>query len=239
MDHSPFLNSFGIFLIASATFAVNEPAAADTNSNEAGGVVFTYDKPIEGFEVKVFWRPYEAIAGHIVGPAIVEFRHEDPTKTFFFSNNRFGLPDSSPWAKTATLVDGYFAKTTQPHAVLEYVEPEITDHLPQVSFFFLDLDFDGAKELVMMEIANGQRFRSTYRVYQPGNPGLRSDEIASRPPFNLLDSASEIDLENRTIRVFNSGSAQETEVLVYKFDEEANRYRLQGGEGVVENPDGR
>ena len=194
---------------------------------EAKSVILTYNAPIEGFEVTAYWRPHEKMAGYVIGPAIIEFRHKDPDKTFSVTNNRFGLPDTAEWTKTATFVDGYFSKTSQSRVLLDYVGPKITDHLPSTSFFFVDLDFDGKKELVMTEIANGQRFRNTYRVYQPDCLSRRIDEIACRVPFASLDSASRIDFKNRTIHIFNSSSAQEWEERVYKFEAGEDRYRLK------------
>lgn len=221
----PMLASLCCALISSYSMG-KEPAAAP-EEKETKSVVLTYNEPIEGFEVTVLWRPREQMAGYVIGPAIIEFEHEDPHKTFSVTNNRFGLPDTAEWTKTATFVDGYFAKTSQPKVVLEYAKPKITDRLPSTSFFFVDLDFDGHEELVTTEIANGQRLRNTFRVYRPQHLSRRTEEVATGVPFDTLDSASRVDLNNRTIRTFNSGGAQVNEQLVYEFDRDLNRYRLK------------
>jgi len=207
--------------------AVKESTNAAQQPDQNQCVVLTYSKPVEGFDVKVFWRPRERMAGYVIGPAIVEFEHTDPHKTFSVTNNRFGLPDDAEWTKTARFVDGYFSTTSKPQIVLDYVAPKITDRLPSTSFFFVDLDFDGKKELVLTEIANGQRWSNTFRVHRPHDTMRRAYENSARVPLDSLDTFSRIDLKKRTIRIFRSGGAQVNDQLLYKFDDELNRYRLK------------
>jgi hypothetical protein len=139
----------------------------------------------------------------------------------------FGLPDSDEWFKTVSLEDGYYVKTSQPHLVLDYAAPEMTDKLPSTCFFFVDFNYDGKKELVLTEFANGQRLRNTYQVYAPDVTGVsKSNMTTGQEPFASLDSESKIDFKDRTIRLFNSGGANLSEQLLYKFDESLGHYSL-------------
>ena len=188
-------------------------------------VEITYSKPVEDHDVKIHWRPYEVMCDHLIGPAILEFTNKKTGDRFFLTNNRFGLPKSLDWFKTVTINEGYYEKTSQPALVLDYTAPEFTDKLPSNSFFFVDLTFDGRKELVVTEIANGQRSRNTYKVYDPENTSTYMP-ITATAPFCSLDSESVIDRKSRTIRIHNSGAAAVYDILLYRFDDEHERYLL-------------
>ena len=159
-----------LLLIASGYFIVSlnaigeEPAKAHQTEKEAQCVVITYRQPIQDFDVMILWRPKERMAGHLIGPAIMNFTHKEPHKSFSLTSNRFGLPDSDEWMKTVSIKEGYYVKTSQPHLVLDYEVPDMMDKLPSTCFFFVDFNFDEKKELVLTEFANGQRFRNTYQV---------------------------------------------------------------------------
>jgi hypothetical protein len=189
-------------------------------------VEITYSKPVEDHDVKIHWRPYEVMCNHLIGPAILEFTNKKTGDRFFLTNNRFGLPTSLDWFKTVKLNKGYYEKTSQPSLVLDYTAPEFTAKLPSNSFFFVDLTFDGKKELVVTEIANGQRWRHTYKVYDPEKMGTYTP-IAATEPFCSLDSESVIDRKNRTIRIHNSGGASVYDILLYRFDDKHKRYLLK------------
>ena len=222
-----------LLLIASGYFIVSlnaigqEPAKAHQTEKEAQCVVITYRHSIESFDVRILWRPREQMSGYLIGPAILEFNHKDPKKGFALTNNRFGLPDSDEWMKTVTIKDGYYVKTSQPHLVVDYAVPDMMDKLPSTCVFFIDFNFDGKKELVLTEFANGQRFRNTYQVYDLDEIGnSKSNTTTAQEPFASMDSESKVDFKDRTIRLFNSSGANLSEQLLYKFDEALGRYHL-------------
>ncbi|MBF0197476.1 MAG: hypothetical protein HQL32_07185, partial [Planctomycetes bacterium] len=183
-------------------------------------VVFTYNKPIEDYWITVFWRPHEKVMGYLLGPAIMEFKHKDRCKSFSVTNNNFGVPISSEWFGTVTLDGGYYMGTSQLYATLDYEEPTIVDRMPSTSFFFLDLNFDGDKELVLTEFVYGQRWRNSYKVYEVDGVGRKNSTFLMSEPFDFLDSNSIIDIKNRTITNNLSSGADLSGKLHYKFDKE-------------------
>ena len=83
---------------------------------------------------------------------------------------------------------------------------------------FIDVDFDGKKEVVERNFRDGQRHRDTFTIYkhlgleQPGNQLV----IMDYPPYNSVDSYTVFNSTNKTISTNSSGGACSSTFFTYK-----------------------
>ena len=188
--------------------------------------IFTisYSNKIEGYSVDVMWRPVKVSYEHVIGPAIIEFKNIKDGNVFYISNDNFSVLKNKlefTYSQDGTSVE----KLNKDYAVFRYDEPNLkmgesfgeTDE----PFFFQDLDFDNKKELILVEVDNGQRGVATFNVYRVDSDGFisRFDE-----PFKSLDQLSRIDIKNKQIIVHGSGGYCTGFDEFYKLKESKDEY---------------
>jgi hypothetical protein len=116
--------------------------------------------------------------------------------------------------------------------VLKPKSTQISFHdAPDEPFFFYDLDFDGSKELLVAEIFQGQRWYNKLKAYKLDEDQdyfvLEDDflQITYDEPYIYLDETSIIDPLEKTLTIYVSGGAADSEWKVYKYN--ANEYILE------------
>ena len=90
--------------------------------------------------------------------------------------------------------------------------------------FFEDINFDGKKELITLDWAAGQRHNHEFEMYQITTQGNQTKLTPYYPTNEPVDSSTEFDRVNRTLRTWSSGGACTFSNYKYKFD--SGRYNL-------------
>jgi hypothetical protein len=192
-------------------------------------VLVEYKNEINGYLVKVIWKPNGVIYDHTVGPAIIEFYCPNDSTKFTLTNNNFGILNNKlPFSFSEN--GSEIIKYNQKNIKLFYDDKYYIDHNSQVAgfgttnepFFFQDLDFDNRKELIISEINNGQRGIATFKVYKFESSESNRIEselynVTTEEPFKSLDEMSTIDYINKRILIYNSGGWCSSSTYIYTF----------------------
>ena len=188
-----------------------------------------YNKPIEGYQVKIEWTPYESYEYCSVGLAIIHFENS--------SGSGFSIIDSA--FKSSVLINkevkreiAYFKKDT-----VIYIEyPVKKNHeliRKDVPFFFADMDYDSKKELVMTIFGKGQRHNDIYRVFKldsVGNIFKLSRQVTYQKPYIDFDGFTKFDQKHKTVtNTFDGGADNSSyETFVSKSGKtDNNKFRLK------------
>ncbi len=167
---------------------------------DSDAIDITYGKEIEGYDITVQWNPNSKDRGITTGPAELTF--SKGTTTFKVTNNDFGLSSDALDMEYDDEDKVIVSKTKS--ISLEYSDFELEDNklgYPETPFIFLDLNFDGKKEILLCQPGKGQRGRTTFSVLDSDGTSINAK------PYDLLDSESQIDAQNKTLSVFTSGGA--------------------------------
>jgi hypothetical protein len=178
------------------------------NENTESDIVqVNYNQKVHGYHVTVVWKPILIKSGNAVGPAMLEFKND--STVFTLTNNHFSLP--------ATLVDVETdenniigVKTNQ--IAIDYKKPTIQNKLFEmiaVPFLFVDLDFDGEKEILLTKSGQGQRFGDAYDVYALDAGILSPDfyQITNKEPYNQIDHKTKLNKEKKELTIYSAGGA--------------------------------
>ena len=191
-----------------------------TNKNENDKVKFInieYSNKIEGLNVSVAFRPIILKGGDMVsGTAIIEFNNGKSSYTL--TNKHFAI--SSKLIEYTSKDDWHIDDFTPKDLVLDYKNPKIKNSLEgiKVPFFFYDINFDGNKELIISEYANGQRDVNNYNVYLFEKGKLVDDlsESIQEAPYSELDGFSKVNRINNEITIYYSSGWCSGSFYTYK-----------------------
>lgn len=171
------------------------------------------NKKVNGYDVDISWEPNLKKGDNVIGPAVLEFKKDNTT--FKITNDHFGLPGKLIVADYDA--DNYTIDQLKTKKVnLDYQDYQLEDNKlgeSKMPFFFLDLDFDGKKELLLAKIGQGQRYRTTLEAYAVNVDGF--NQISNNPPYKSLDAQTEVNYENKELSLFLSGGACGSEFYVY------------------------
>ena len=125
-----------------------------TKNTEAKVVTIEYSNEINGYSVKVIWKPKAVRYRHTKGPAIIEFHNKKDGTSFTLTNNNFGIFNSKlPFSYSKDSME--IISLNQNDIKLVYDENNLKSEenfgTTNEPFFFQDLDFDAIKELVIVE----------------------------------------------------------------------------------------
>ncbi len=168
-------------------------------------VIISYSRQINGYKVTIIYKPNMIRYKMAFGPAILNFKNK---KTEFnISNNYLALP---PELFDFDLNDNEITGIKTNKITIDYKEPNLENGLFEniyVPFAFIDLNFDGKKELLITETAQGQRFVDVFKVYslKKGESGYDEYQINTDAPYDLIDFWSAIDKKNKELILYGSG----------------------------------
>lgn len=156
-------------------------------------VFVKYSNTIEGYDVKIMVsldtlhtpRPYRALIDFSKnGETVVQILHPD-----------FFLPEEkrSQYEENSIIIANYNTPTIEEKGI---VRLEAFDDVP---FFFLDVDFDGKKELLLNHFGMGQRGENAFEVIDFEANDYYGNLEYRKEPFASFDSLTEIDYDNKTI----------------------------------------
>jgi hypothetical protein len=200
-------------------------------------LILKYNKPIEGYRVKIEWTPYESYEDHSAGLAVICFEK---------NGYRFSVIDSNFVSPVLTNKDrkrniALFKNDTVIN--IEYSTKIIQELLRRdVPFSFSDIDFDGQKELVMNIFGEGQRHTDIFRIFKldsVGNIVKTSKQITFQKPYIDFDGFTKFNRKNKTITNFFGGGTLDNSYETFIVDSNKvnnnNKFRLKQ---IVEYIDG-
>jgi hypothetical protein len=226
-----------LIILSLALTAISACASSQTNYVEPNGVSIAYTNEINGYSVFVLWKPMLVSNNRTIGPAILEFYKTDEASSFYLTNNHFGIENSKlpfTYAKDGLSI----ASFNEYEIELAYNEDDLGSEYSfgttNEPFFFQDLDFDTSKELVFVEIGNGQRGIASFKAYKFENSELQPDRygITSIEPFRSLDEMSKVDYLTKRITIYKSGGNCANSYEIYKLQPAKNEY--EGNSFVLE-----
>ena len=218
-----------LIALSLALAAIFTYATGQTTYFEPNGVSISYSNVINGYSVYVLWKPMVVSNHRTIGPAILEFYKIDEPYSFFLTNNHFGIENSKlPFTYSE---DNLSITSFNKYEIdLEYKEDDLQSEYSfgttNKPFFFQDLDFDKIKELVFVEIENGQRGVASFKAYKFENSELQPDRygITTIEPFKSLDEMSKVDYLTKRITIYNSGGNCANSYEIYKLQLAKNEY---------------
>lgn len=155
-------------------------------------VYIQYSELIEDYDIKVkvsldtvHARPYRAFIDFSKGgKPISQIFHPD-----------FFLPEEnlSEYENNSVITSNYKTPIVNDTGVVRL------DTFRYVPFFFLDVDFDGKKELLINHFGMGQRGEAAFEVINLEDNNYYGNLDYREEPFLSLDSLTEIDYDNKTI----------------------------------------
>lgn len=156
-------------------------------------VFIKYEKPIEGYDVKALVYADSTIATGY--RALIDYS-KDGKSVSQIETTEFFLPniDISD-LKSGDIISATYDLPDFPENGV--VKLEAFENLP---FFFIDVDFDGKKELLINKARLGQRNMNAYKPVEIENPYLEFGYWLSNNPYSELDDETIIDYENKVIK---------------------------------------
>ena len=115
-------------------------------------VLINFDKKINGYEVEVTWKPKYERSNNLVGSAILNFTKSD--KSFIIQNNHFALNTSNFSYETDDndqIVNVLPIKAEIKYRDIKLIDNRIPEEI-ETPFFFLDINFDGNDELLLLKL---------------------------------------------------------------------------------------
>lgn len=209
-------------LASSQAIVSNQKDVAFSNQNSRI-VRINYLNSVNGYRINILWKPNkEKQSGSsewIVGPAILEFTDDQTNEVYQLVNSHFGLSPEK-YNHSLKIEDDGKVVILKDSILLSYHNIEPIDKqggfMYEEPFFFLDLNFDNKKELLLQETENGQRRENNYRVF---NLGVSHNllELTFSQPYCSLDGYSIFDRTNKKIHIIGSNGACAGTEDIYKF----------------------
>jgi hypothetical protein len=228
------LKRIQLTLLTLALTVISVGASGQTINSDPNVVTIDYSNEINGYTVRVFWKPIEVRNNHTKGPAILEFYNNNDSTSFFLTNTHFGIENRKlPFTYSEDYLD--IVSIDENEIELEYHEDFlISDYsfgTTNEPFFFQDLDFDDREELIFVELGNGQRGLASFKAFKFDfsdfiNLRLQPDlfGITSIEPFRSLDEMSKIDYLTKRISIYKSGGNCANSYEIYKLQLAKNEY---------------
>ncbi len=150
---------------------------------------------------------------------------QDARTQFTIVNYTFFMPDSL-FDVTTKDDDGYTVEGVYLGEItVDYIAPVFKEKPlclsdAKVPFFFLDVDFDGAVELILTKYMKSQRSSHKYDVYSIGGKDRELEvdfhQITHLPPYADFDGYTYIDYRKNEIRQYWSSGANYITFDVYR-----------------------
>ncbi len=190
-------------------------------------VQLNFKDPIEGFTINVNWQPLNYTGDGVTGAAIINMYNVKTKKTSIVTNNHFyvskeNLPFTYGKDKAGedvitdygtapinlvnnnvnSLESDYEVTLVDKNKNNKLEAKELQSTYGKNSYFkFIDVNFDGQKDLLLVEDHNGQRGIHAYKTHILKDGECEQDmyNLGNDVPLNKLDEYSAIDAKNKTI----------------------------------------
>ena len=162
-------------------------------------VYFKYNQIVNGYEVTARWRPYSKTAE--TGMVIMNFHHRKTGKDYRYYGKKYCSHDTYE----VTFAEGFKGYQNGEIHYFNYTTPDTIDHFKKINggsplgyytpFQFLDIDFDGSKELLVSDWSQ-DKGGNNYEVYKLTNNGLKRENCI---PLDRLTNLDKIDIKKKAI----------------------------------------
>lgn len=170
-------------------------------------VYIEYKQPIHGYTVKAMWLPYIAEDGTTGETGHTTLLHFQSTDNEFTINLNAKQVFDTLCYHYPHLKDGEVL-------YWDYAPKGDDEILPRYSpITFLDVDFDGEEELLIMDYLNGSYDNNTYKVYKVHE---NYAELMAEEPFDYLETSAQFNSINKTITTISSGGQDSTYTYIYQ-----------------------
>lgn len=186
-----------------------------------------YNNRINGFNVKIEVCPFVYTeASHFKNPTIsgvaqIQFFVDD-TCQLSFHNPYFSLNDEN----IKNIKNGDILNLDYIFPKIDYSKPLCFQQFCNLPFFFIDVNFDGAPELLLNYSEQGQRWHNAYVAYElqcmqyEGQQlyyyDFLYDAVRGIAPYQNLDNLSEIDFNKQEISTFCYGGMDISTKEIYR-----------------------
>lgn len=155
-------------------------------------VFIKYEKPIEGYDVKALVYADSTIATGY--RALIDFSKDGKTVSQI-ETTEFFLPQ----IEISDLNNGEIINAT--YDLPDFMESGVVklEAFENLPFFFIDIDFDGKKELLFNRTRLGQRGMNAYKPVNIEDPYFEYGSWLSNNPYCELDDETIIDYKNKVI----------------------------------------
>lgn len=211
------------FAIQLCVSACNQKKDTDLKVENIEYVNIEYIRSVNGYLVKAIWKPLFVKYDYTRGPAIIEFYNLEDSLLFTITNDNFSILNSKlPFTYSENKQE--IIMLNQKEIKLDYDTNyfNVNYLIQDEPFFFIDLNFDNTKELLIAEANMGQRYEFSYKAYKIENGEIPSYNITYNEPYMSLDGLSEIDYKNKSITIYGSGGGCANNASIYKI--EKNEY---------------
>jgi hypothetical protein len=177
------------------------------------------------YTVDVMWTP-DGYAAMGAGAAILRFSEKERLNSFSVTTEAFNLSgdilkkagyySSDDWSYHKDILNAVF---TIDYNSLNKSSLLDNSHEGDAPFFFEDVDFDGANDLVILETGAGQRSVDAYKVYNLNKQGGRVSDLYSvvnKEPYTQFDALTTVNKEDKTIAFYSSGGSCQNSERTYK-----------------------
>lgn len=193
-------------------------------------VELKYNKPVQGFSVRVLWMPKEFRNEHVLGPAIIELTNLEHGTSSTVVNNHFGIKADRLEGFIEKVQDvaegGHILNILKKNIGLQYTNPKIAEEeykfgTDEEPFFFYDINFDGRDDFILVEKYNAQRGGPSYKAYNLADSQdiwvLEDDylQITNKEPYRFLDYSTTVDRQKKTIAILTSAGAIDSYQDIY------------------------
>lgn len=205
-----------------------------------------YTNEINGFRISAIWSPKIGSCTLVTGPAIINLFNTKDSTSFRINTDEFTVTNDNLCEYIKVDSDNNVVSISKENISISFNEnklksienanytnkalfsfEEIIDELP---FFFLDIDFDSKKELLISHYTSGQRGHTGYSVHNLYNEkrkiNVEEKPFINRPYpddnkyfFYAIDYFSKIDYNNKNITIFLSGGACSSDYETYSLQD--------------------
>ena len=198
------------------------------------------------YKVDVYWFPDFSKPLEPTGSAIINFKDiKNEEDSFNISTNFFSLPrvfflenkiaDENGEINQKTIAENLILYVDYPTLEKGFMLNNKMDNVPP--FFFEDVDFDGAEELVIVDFAAAQRHGMAYRVYKNFKGGLQPlYDVTNQKPYASFDSTTQFDCNKKTVTIHFSGGANDSHNETYQYNPESKSYENNKFVRFINNP---
>lgn len=182
--------------------------------NESLTIPLKFIGKINGYEVSGVFKPtkFDNEFNGVQGPAILTFKKDNEKFTIIHRLYSIGSVDSKTGKKydlmnLKEIVDSFYTENN------EQFQEQITSSR---NFFFSDANFDGKKDIVLIEIRGGNKTQFDYKFVLNNRSSFDDISTANNElvesPLDMITEVAVFDRANKTIKVpndaedFSSGS---------------------------------
>jgi len=178
------------------------------------------------YTVNVLWTPDDGLQMALNGPAVVQFVPIEPgygAESFVVEYGYFHLPGSVLVKLGIMDSDFEYDRSIDLHKTYTLKYSDLIDAGVRTPFYFHDYNYDGVDELVTVERGSGQRFFDEFYFYKLDGYkylykhfDLINTDEADVARYSDIDSSTEFDEDNKTIKTHSIGGSCGSSAVTYK-----------------------